>query len=191
MKTNRTLQVLYSPMLIDTVSIILGFDYTPSDDSLQNGLNDLLSDVNDEKITERRKHILSYIKSQPDRFLFDFVDPILFRYKKGTDMNIEEHKKYILHRVNHNNHLIKIKKELKLSVSTLSSHSMRYAFTRISLDNDIRLRVLSSALGHSSIAITENYIRNNFQANKYKIIGEMWTRKYKTTVSDKENRNLI
>jgi integrase len=187
MKTNRVLQVPYSPMLIDTVAIILGFDYTPSDNSLKNTLNDILSDVNDETvIRERQIHILDYIHNQSDRFLFDFTDRILFSYKKGTDMNQEQHKKYILHRANHNNHLTKIRKQLPLSVTKLSSHSMRYAYTRIALDNEIPLRTLSNSLGHSSVTITEKYIRNNFQVDNYKIIGEMMALKYKITAPDKE-----
>lgn len=187
MKTNRVLHALYSPMLIDTVAVILGFDYTPSDNNLKNTLNDLLSDVNDVIImNERQEHILEYIQSQTDRFLFDFVDPVLFSYKKGTDMNPEQHKRYILHRVNHNNHLLRLIKPLKLSVSTLSSHSMRYAYTRIALDNEIPLRTLSQSLGHSSITITEKYIRDNFQVENYKIIGEMWTKKYKKKTINEE-----
>jgi len=187
MKTNRVLQVPYSPMLIETVSIILGFDYTPSDDNLQNTLNDLLSDVNDEKIINgRRDFVLNYIHSiKKDRFLFEFVDHVLFGYKKGTNMTAEQHQIYNLHRVNHNNHLTKLRKQLKLSVPTLSSHSMRYAYTRISLENGIPLRTLSQSLGHSSVSITENYIRNNFQLDNYKIIGEMMTMKYKVAIPEK------
>lgn len=188
MKTNRVLQIPYSAMFIDTVAIILGFDYTPSENSLKNSLNDILSDVNDENIiTQRREHILNYIHSQKeDRFLFDFTDPILLKYNKGTDMDEEHHKRYVLHRVNHNNHLSKIRRELKLSVKKLSSHSMRYAYTRIALENEIPLRTLSHSLGHSSVTITEKYIRNNFQVDNYKIIGEMMALKYKITVPDKE-----
>lgn len=180
MKTNRVLQVPYSPMLIDTVCIILGFDYTPSNIKFNNYVNELFDDINHEYIIkQKREYILNYIIQQKDCFLFDFVDPLLFSYKKGKNMTSEQHDRYILHRVNHNNRLTKIRKQLKLSVPTLSSHSMRYAYTRIALENEIPIRTLSHSLGHSSITITEKYIRDNFQVDNYKIIGEMMASKYK------------
>ena len=180
MKTNRILQVLYSPMMIDTVYSILKKDYTPTLHPYNRGVNIALKDFNIEYINEEKQDaIINYIRKQEDRFLFDFVDPILLKYKKGTDMNEEQHKRYILHRVNYNNHLGKLIKPLELTVKTLSSHSMRYAYTRIALENEIPLHLLSQSLGHSSVVITENYIRNNFQVENYKIIGEMFATKYK------------
>ena len=171
MKTNRVLQVLYSPMIIDTLYSILNCDYVPQIHPYNRYVNELSKDLDHEYINiPKQEEILAHIRSQPDRFLFDFVDPILFDYMKGTDMNPEQHKRYILHRVNYNNHLGKLVKPLKLSVKTLTSHSMRYAFTRIALENEIPLRTLSQSLGHSSVVISENYIRNNFQVENYKII---------------------
>lgn len=187
MKTNRVLQVPYSPMLIDTLYLILGFTYTPTIHPYNRYINEKYSDLNHDFINEpKRVHILNHIHSQKDRFLFNFTDPILFSYKKGTNMTPEQHQRYILHRVNHNNHLIKINRELKLSVPTLSSHSMRYAYTRIALEKEIPIRTLSHSLGHSSITITEKYIRDNFQVDNYKIIGEMMALKYKQPLSDEK-----
>jgi len=181
MKTNRVLQVLYSPMIIDTMYSIFKFDYVPHVHPYNHYVNELIKDVDSEFInTPKQEQILSFISEQPNRLLFDFVDPILFNYVKGTDMTPEQHKRYILHRVNHNNYLGRLIKPLKLSVDTLTSHSMRYAYTRIALENEIPLRILSLSLGHSSVVITEQYVRNNFQVDKYKIIGEMWTSKYKS-----------
>lgn len=187
MKTNRVLQVPYSPMIIDTLYSILNCDYVPQIHPYNRYVNQMIKDLDVEYInTPKQKEILAYIKDQPDRFLFDFVDPVLFDYSKGTDMNAAQHKRYILHRVNYNNHLGKLVTPLELSVKTLSSHSMRYAYTRIALENEIPLRTLSQSLGHSSVVITENYIRNNFQMESYKIIGEMWTTKYKKKTIDED-----
>lgn len=182
MKTNRVLQVPFSPMLIDTLDLILNLKYIPTLHPYNRAINTALNNLNADYITEPKKeYVLRYIHNQKDRFLFDFVDPLLLAYKKGSNMTVEQHKRYILHRVNYNNHLIKIRKQLKLSVATLSSHSMRYAYTRIALENEIPLRTLSQSLGHSSVTITEKYIRDNFQVENYKIIGEMMASKYKET----------
>ncbi|MFT5250535.1 MAG: integrase [bacterium] len=180
MKTNRVLQVPYSPMLIDTLYSILKYTYTPSIHPYNSFVNEQLSDIDSEFVNKpKQEAIVNYIISQPDRFLFDFVDPILLSYAKGTDMNEQQHKRYILHRVNHNNHLGKLIKPLKLSIKTLSSHSMRYAYTRMAIEDNIPIHIISRSLGHSSVAITENYIRNNFQLDKFEIIGEMFNNRYK------------
>lgn len=180
MKTNRILQVPYSPMLIDTLYSILKKTYTPSIHPYNRYINQQMKDINHEFINKpKQEAIIEFIHSQKDKFLFDFVDPVLLNYKKGTDMDDDQHKRYILHRVNYNNHLGKLIKPLKLSVKTLSSHSMRYCYTRMALEEGIPIHILSRSLGHSSVAITENYLRNNFQLDKFEIIGEMFATKYK------------
>lgn len=179
-KTKQILQIPYSVMFVDTLYKILDYSYSPK--FTYNPLvNQMILDGNVEFVTApKRDAIISHIRAQKeDKFLFSFVDPILMSYVKSTNMTPAQNDRYILHRVNYNNHLGKLRKSLKLSVDTFTSHSMRYAYTRIALELKVDIYTISRSLGHSNIGITENYIRSNFQADNMKEVGDMFANKFK------------
>ncbi len=179
MKTKQVIQLPYSVMLIDILYKITGHKYTPKM-TYNPIVNSMMLDGNFECITTpKREHIIDHIRKQPNQLLFSYVDPVLLNYDKTKNMNDEQYKAYILARVNYNNHLGKLKRSLKLSVDTFTSHSMRYAYTRISLEMDIPIHTISKSLGHSNVSITEAYIRDNFGTDKLNTVGSLFAEKFK------------
>nr|WP_293896711.1 site-specific integrase [Flavobacterium sp.] len=58
----------------------------------------------------------------------------------------------------------------KLSVGdNISSHSARYTFVNLLLEKNTNIYLISKALGHSSLGITERYIKRNFGAERLNI----------------------
>lgn len=179
-KTKQILQIPYSVMLIDTLYKITRHQYNPKI-TYNPVINKMMTEGNYEMITKPKKDlIINNIRSQEkDQFLFPFVDPLLLDYKKSSNMTTEQNDRYILHRVNYNNHLGRLRKTLNLSTDTFTSHSMRYAYTRIALELKVDIYTISKSLGHSNIGITENYIRSNFQVDNLKEVGDMFANKFK------------
>ncbi|MDO8316987.1 MAG: phage integrase SAM-like domain-containing protein [Flavobacterium sp.] len=178
-KTKQLIKIAYSPLLIDTLYNILGLKFEMKLTS-NPYTNAMLLDQHSEVISVPKKDkIIKFIREQPNQLLFDFTDTSLLTYDKTKPMTDIQYKAYILHRVNHNNHLGKLRKSLKLSVDTFTSHSMRYAYTRIALENDIPIHTISKSLGHSNVSITETYIRNGFGLDKFEDIGVIFSKKFK------------
>lgn len=180
MKVKIVLHIPYTPMMIDIVYRIMGMEYIPSIHPYNRAVNISIKDHSHEFINApKREHILYYIKDQPDRFLFDFADPILFDIDKSKAMKPDQHYKYLLIRMYFNSQLAKLIKPLEMSVTKYTSHSMRYAYTRLAIQNKIPIHLLSKSLGHSSVGITERYIRETFNIEDYSAIGDMMTSKFK------------
>ena len=58
----------------------------------------------------------------------------------------------------------------KLSIGeNISSHSARYTFVNLLLEKNTNIYLISKALGHSNLGITERYIKRNFGAEKLNI----------------------
>lgn len=105
---------------------------------------------------------------------------------KTRAMTPAQHHNFLKTRMFVNCQLNKVRRLLKLSVSTYTTHSMRYAYTRISLQNNIPIHLLSKSLGHSTIGITERYIRETFNVDDYSVIGNMMANKFKQTFDDQK-----
>jgi integrase len=69
------------------------------------------------------------------------------------------------------NQKLKIMSKLyDLSVNdNISSHSSRYTFVNLLLEKNTNIYLISKALGHSNLSITEKYIKRNFGAEKINI----------------------
>ena len=69
------------------------------------------------------------------------------------------------------NQRLKIMSKLyKLSIGdNISSHSARYTFVNLLLEKNTNIYLISKALGHSNLGITERYIKRNFGAEKLNI----------------------
>jgi len=48
----------------------------------------------------------------------------------------------------------------------LSSHAGRHTFTQLLMNDDIQTHLITQALGHSSVKVTDHYIRNKFNKEK-------------------------
>ena len=51
----------------------------------------------------------------------------------------------------------------------ISSHSARYTFVNLLLEKNTNVYLISKALGHSNLSITEKYIKRNFGAERLNI----------------------
>lgn len=130
-------------------------------------------DVLDKKtdITNTWNDILNFVKSKPKKELIfkDIINiPELDSYSKNIEMNSIQLQKWKSFCVKYNYRLKMIKKDLKLEIDNLSSHTFRYTFTKLMLDGGIGLHEISQVLSHSNISITENYINRNFDVKKIK-----------------------
>lgn len=186
MKVKIILQIPYTPTFIDAICRILNKDYVPVL-TYNRAVNNSIKDYNHQFINDaKRVFILDYIDRQTDRFLFDFLDPVLMDIDKTRAMTPAQHHNFLKTRMFVNCQLNKVRRLLKLSVSTYTTHSMRYAYTRISLQNNIPIHLLSKSLGHSTIGITERYIRETFNVDDYSVIGNMMANKFKQTFDDQK-----
>lgn len=71
---------------------------------------------------------------------------------------------------NYNQKLKHMSRIYDLSVDqNISSHSARYTFVNLLLEKNTNIYLISKALGHSNLSITEKYIKRNFGAEKLNI----------------------
>ncbi len=179
LKTKQVLHIPYSPMFVDILYRILGMRY---ETLLYSQLisHEYFEQTNNIEHNElKRIKIIDHIRNSEDQLLFSIADPLLFCFDKSKNMTPQQYKAYILARNNYNNHLGKLKKTLNLSVDRFSSHSMRYAYTRLALSMGVNIHSLSMSLGHKSVSITELYIRNTFNLDKFEDIGALFANKFK------------
>lgn len=74
-------------------------------------------------------------------------------------------------RISINNQLGKISSKLKLSIK-LTTHTARHSFSQIALVNDVDVYTISKALNHSSLKVTESYLKqfdHEYVSDKLKI----------------------
>ncbi|MGV8964621.1 MAG: tyrosine-type recombinase/integrase [Candidatus Saccharimonadaceae bacterium] len=89
-----------------------------------------------------------------DRNPDDFILPFMQRAKNDTDIKrITKNYTRII-----NKHLAKISKELKLP--TVSTYVARHSFATITKNSGVSESFIKEALGHSSLATTQNYLKN-------------------------------
>lgn len=115
--------------------------------------------------------LLKHIKLTPKKNLLlrDIVSSDeLEKYSKNMEMNELQMSKYKLICVKYNQILKYIKRDLELDIENLSSHSFRYTFTNLMLEEGYGIYEISQQLGHQNITITEHYINRNFDLNKIK-----------------------
>jgi integrase len=103
-----------------------------------------------------------------DNFIFPMLDKQIFTGYTGdldhTRLTEEQYKKVKHATIVYDRRLKKIGSFLGLK---LSSHSARHSYTNLMLTmNDVNLFDLSLSLGHSSIAITQNYINSGFNKDR-------------------------
>lgn len=108
-------------------------------------------------------------KSKNDFIFKDIINiPELENYSKNTEMNDIQIQKWKSFCVKYNYRLKMIQKDLGLEIDNLSSHTFRYTYTKLLLENGVGIHEISQVLSHSNISITENYINRNFDTQKIK-----------------------
>ena len=91
----------------------------------------------------------------------------IFRYAKGGET--EEEKTYLVRKVNYlcNRALRNI--AAKLGIPHLSVYSARHSFASVLREEGVDLFLISDCLGHSSIAITQNYFSSSDAASRKRV----------------------
>lgn len=116
-----------------------------------------------------------------DKFVFPMLDNSIFSDYVGdvdhTRLTELQYKKVKHATIVYDRRLKKIGSLLGLK---LSSHSARHSYTNLMLTmNDVNLYDLSQSLGHSSIAITQNYINSGFNKDRVDHLNREFSRQFK------------
>jgi integrase len=126
---------------------------------------------NKKQLFRYKKKIYSHIRNFPPKELIfkDILNiPELNNYSKNIEMNDIQLQKWKSFCVKYNYRLKMIRKDLGLEIDNLSSHTFRYTYTKLLLENGIGIHEISQVLSHSNISITENYINRNFDTKNIK-----------------------
>jgi len=86
----------------------------------------------------------------------EFPNPKLFPLEKDQYLRINKTS------IVYNRNLKELQSLLKLTVS-LKSHLPRTSFTNIMMEEGYHTRDISHILGHSSLSITDNYVKSGFR----------------------------
>nr|WP_315240178.1 tyrosine-type recombinase/integrase [uncultured Flavobacterium sp.] len=112
------------------------------------------------------KDILHYVNEQhPDDFFFSFVPDDLYYYESFRAFTDDEFKIFATTRGKYNGYLRRIAKHLDFDYP-LTSHAFRYKFVANCRERKRDIYDISKMLCHSSVKITENYIRKHFEVDR-------------------------
>jgi integrase len=131
--------------------------------------------------------VFSKIRTGKRNNMNDFVFPILDNdeFKSIDEKNdfsklTEQQYKSIKHATIVYNRNLKKLQQACLIHTHLSSHVARHSFTNLLLTmKDVNLYDISQSLGHSSIAITQNYINNGFSREKVDYLNREFSKIYR------------
>ena len=134
-------------------------------------LNNLIK--NQYKEFNIKELILKKLKEnyKPNDFLFrDLLNEYFFNNSHRVDIDQKAWRGSQISVQNYNQKLKIMSKLYDLSVNDkISSHSARYTFVNLLLEKNTNIYLISKALGHSNLSITEKYIKRNFGAEKINI----------------------
>ncbi|MBZ9629169.1 site-specific integrase [Salegentibacter sp. LM13S] len=118
-------------------------------------LNLQLKSIN-KKIFKTYKEIISREQANPQKTIFGFIDASEI-HRSGV---VTKRSLKIIHRatLKYNYHLKVICK--KLNYPPITSHQARHTYAQFLSDNNLNVYFISKAMGHSSIEITANYLRD-------------------------------
>ncbi|PJJ09812.1 phage integrase family protein [Flavobacterium sp. 1] len=110
-------------------------------------------------------------KYKPNDFLFkDLLNDHYFKNSMKVDIDNKVWRGSQISVQNYNQKLKIMSRIYDLSVGqNISSHSARYTFVNLLLEKNTNVYLISKALGHSNLSITEKYIRRNFGAERLNI----------------------
>lgn len=130
--------------------------------------------------------ITDKIKQVKERRGGEFIFPVLSNEEFGnikgfrdfSKLSLEQYKSIKHHTIVYNRKL-KLIQQLCNIETNITSHVSRHSYTNLLLRLDnVNLYDISQSLGHSSIKITENYLRNGFNIEKVDYLNNTISRKY-------------
>jgi integrase len=126
------------------------------------------------------------IKKEKKKKGNDFIFPVLSNkdfsdIKENNDfstVSLKQYKSIKHHTIVYNRKLKKIQELCEIETN-ISSHVSRHSYTNLLLRLDnVNLYDISQSLGHSSIKITENYLRNGFNIEKVDYLNNTISKRY-------------
>lgn len=179
-KTKEVVMIPYSTMLLRVLYRFVFKDSQFTEIELSNILQFNLG--NNNKIMEILKNdILTKIsKSDPNSFFFSFTPIALINYDASNSFNDEEFRLISNSRGCYASKLriMRGKNHLDLTIPSLSTHSFRYKFVSDCIEMKIPIYEISKSLFHSSISITELYIKKHFGVDDSKNVSNVIDLKY-------------
>jgi site-specific recombinase XerD len=126
----------------------------------------LLSLIDDNFLKDFILYLKKYKEKRKDDFVFPFLDKKVFDNNRGELLN-EKQYKYIKNKsIVYNRKLKLIQKQLDIETN-LTSHVARHSFANFLLElGNVSIYDISNLMRHSSLQITEQYLRRNFDPKK-------------------------
>ena len=124
-----------------------------------NKLSEIDEDFYIERLALHKQAVISQIEGVrkgaiKDSYLTGDVNENLIAKKKEE----EERKRYLKTKTNNYNRLLK-EATIPFNIKNISSHSARFTFSELAIENGVDIFDVSQLLGHSNTVITENYLK--------------------------------
>jgi len=115
-----------------------------------------------------------------NNFIFPVLSNELFtRVGNSKELQLERYKSIKHHTIVYDRNLKKVQNLCGIE-TPISSHVSRHSYTNLLLRLDnVNLYDISQSLGHSSIKITENYLRSGFNIEKIDYLNNIITKKHR------------
>jgi integrase len=162
-----------------------GYDIEVTDLRIKNYIDlreNLISQIENEFILQVSKAIKKEKEKRGTDFIFPVLSNELFKtIPKENDfskISIEQYNSIKHHTIVYNRKLKKMQQLCEIETN-ITSHVSRHSYTNLLLRLDnVNLYDISQSLGHSSIKITENYLRNGFNIEKMDYLNNSISKKY-------------
>lgn len=119
--------------------------------------------------------------TKPNDFVFPYLNNEMFSDIKGTDFSkitLQQYKHIKHNTIVYNRHLKDLMEICNIDTN-ITSHVSRHSFTSILIKDSLSTYDIQLALGHSSLRITENYIKKGFKSDRTESIGELVSSKFR------------
>jgi integrase len=187
-KTSKSLRIAYNEKLVTILlniyniheAKLFNFELHYYNRAINKHVNERQNTFENRKksneIMGNKKAVLEFIATlPPNDFVFsEFLtkEPSLYTYDKSKEMSTEQNDALNRLRVNFNFHLNQLRKQYKLDIEKISSHTARYSWTNLLIGIEgVSLLDISRSLGHKNLSITEGYIEKNFGSEILNNIG--------------------
>lgn len=164
LKTKKELQIPYSSEVINILFNLFNLK-VPTYKQFPKISN--FQDIQLEKIKlETLKDFILVNNSSDLIFNNLFINNSLDNYDVRTDLNKKQFLTFNYLTQKYNKVLKIIKKDLELDLLHLTSHTFRHSYTNLMLESGLDVYDISKSLGHSSLTITQSYIKSSFSTNR-------------------------
>lgn len=162
-----------------------GYSISPSNTQIRMLIDlkeNLLDKIEKVFLTNLFDKIKELKKQNSDDFIFPVLSNEMFRDIRNTNkfdkLSLQQYKSIKHHTIVYNRKLKLVQKICEIE-TPITSHVSRHSFTNLLLRLDnVNLYDISQSLGHSSIKITENYLRSGFNIEKVDYLNNSISKKF-------------